>query len=138
MKYPLKGKCQCGQVAYEIGKPFIAQLACHCSECQKLSATSFSISALVDRKDFKLLSGELKVYMRIADSGLTNACYFCPDCGNRIYHENPDKPDIIRLKPGTLEDTSVIQPTIHVWLKSKQGWVEIPKGVETYETQPVL
>ena len=138
MEYPIKGKCQCGNVEYEISEPFITQIVCHCTECQKLSATSFSISALTKRCNFKLLKGELKVYSRIAESGCKNSCYFCPTCGNRIYHENPDKPEIIRLKPGTLEDTSVIQPTIHVWLKHKQSWVEIPEGVDKYETQPIL
>lgn len=138
MQYPLTGKCQCGNIEYQISQPFLKQLACHCTECQKLSATAFSISAIINQESFKLISGELATYTRIADSGLTNNCYFCPKCGNRIYHQNPDKPEIIRLKPGTLEDTSVINPSIHVWLQSKQAWVDIPEGVETYDTQPEL
>ena len=138
MEFPIQGNCQCGNIQYEITQPFLAQLACHCTECQKLSATSFSISALLPREGFKLISGTLSKYSRVADSGLINNAHFCNSCGNRIYHDNPDKPEIIRLKPGTLKNTDIINPTIHVWLKSKQKWVTIPKGVETHQTQPVL
>lgn len=138
MKTPITGKCQCGNIQYEINQPFLKQIVCHCRECQKLSATSFSITAIIPQDAFKLVSGELTSYTRVADSGLTNNCYFCPSCGNRIYHQNPDMPEKIRLKPGTLDDTSIIKPTMHVWLQSKQDWVDIPEGVETYDTQPVL
>lgn len=138
MKRPITGSCQCGNIQYEVAQPFLKQIVCHCSECQKLSATSFSITAILPQEAFKLVTGELRSYSRVADSGSTNNCYFCPDCGNRIYHQNPDMPEKIRLKPGTLDDTSIINPTIHVWLQSKQDWVEIPDGVETYDTQPNL
>lgn len=138
MKPPITGKCQCGNIQYEISLPFLKQIVCHCSECQKLSATSFSISAIIPQDAFKLVKGELASYSRVADSGLNNNCYFCANCGNRIYHQNPDKPEIVRLKPGTLDDTSIINPTMHVWLQSKQDWVVIPEGVETHDTQPVL
>ncbi len=137
MKYPLLGVCQCGNVQYQLTEPFIKQIVCHCSECQKLSATSFSITAILKQEAFQLLSGQLKIYSRKADSGSTVNNYFCPDCGNRIYHQNPDKPELLRIKPGTLLDTSVIDPTIHVWLQSKQQWVVIPDNVEKYQTQPI-
>jgi hypothetical protein len=32
--------------------------------------------------------------------------------------------DIVRLKPGTLDDTSVLQPRVHVWTCREQPWLE--------------
>ena len=138
MIYPIKGNCQCGYIQYEVKKPFILQVACHCYDCQKFSATAFGISAVLERDGFELISGELKVFVRTADSGNKNEAHFCPNCGNRIYHVNLNKQDQIRLKPGTLEDTSTIQPTAHYWVKNKQDWVDIPKGVQVYDTQPKM
>ena len=40
------------------------------------------------------------------------------------------------LKPSTLSDTSIINPTIHVWVCEKQDWYSIPEGVTVFETQP--
>ena len=114
------------------------QIACHCIECQKLSATSFGISALLKKKHFTLESGSLSKFSRVADSGETNDCYFCQSCGNRIYHDNPRKPRVIRFKPGTLDDSDLINPDIHVWTQSKQKWIEIPDSVPQFATQPEL
>ena len=136
--FPVTGTCQCGNVHYRITEPFLFQAVCHCRDCQKLSGTSFSISAFVKASTFELLQGELKSWRRSSDSGGLVDCFFCPTCGNRIYHQDPEKPGLLRLKPGTLDDTSVIAPQAHVWVSRKQAWVDIPEGIDQHDTQPEL
>jgi hypothetical protein len=58
---------------------------------------------------------------------------FCPECGVRIYHALKSVPDLVSLKPGTLDDTSWLRPSIFIWTKSAQGWVTIPEGAKAYE-----
>jgi hypothetical protein len=82
------------------------------------------------------ISGELSEWRRIADSGNTSAAKFCLVCANHIYHYNPNNPQRLMLKPSTLSDTSIINPTIHVWVSEKQDWYSIPEGVMAFETQP--
>lgn len=94
------------------------------------------MTMLLNREDFELVRGELGVFDRPAESGNIARCYFCPSCSNRIYHENPDKPEMIRLKPGTLDDTSMIKPEMHVWTRGAQPWVKLPTDIPCYETQP--
>jgi len=90
---------------------------------------------MVDSKTIEI-DGELNEWRRIADSGNEAAAKFCPICGNHIYHFNPNHPDKIMLKPSTLTDTSIIKPTIHVWVREKQDWYQIPEGVMVFDTQP--
>ncbi|TNE76703.1 MAG: GFA family protein, partial [Gammaproteobacteria bacterium] len=125
VNYPIHGACQCGQVTYELLEAPLNVIACHCRECQKLSTSAFSLTALVEQQAIRFY-GTLKHWERPSDSGNTNCAKFCPECGNRIYHYNPEKPEIIKLKPCTLEDTHIIQPTLHVWVSEKQDWFEIP------------
>ncbi|WP_101758131.1 GFA family protein [Oceanicoccus sp. KOV_DT_Chl] len=134
--YPQSGRCQCDAIQYQVDEPFLFQVQCHCNDCQKYSATAFGISAFIPQTSFHITKGTPKKWSRPADSGGTVDCYFCGECGNRIYHHNPNKPELIKLKPGTLDDVSVIQPQMHVWVRSKQPWVEIPAGVEQHQTQP--
>ncbi len=134
MPYPIAGSCQCGGVRYRLLAPPMKVVACHCRECQKLSTSAFSITALVATGDIEF-EGELAHWERSSDSGNTNAAKFCPTCGNRIYHFNPADPERIKLKPSTLDDTSIIQPTAHIWVSQKQDWYEIPEGVEVHERQ---
>lgn len=135
MTYPIEGACQCGGVKYRLLSAPLMVIACHCKECQKLSTSAFSITAVVaaDAVEFQ---GEMVEWRRTADSGNTNGAKFCPTCGNRIYHFNPDEPEKIKLKPSTLSDTSIIRPTAHVWVSEKQDWYSIPEGVAVYDRQP--
>lgn len=135
MEYPLKGSCQCGGVTYELRQPPLAIAACHCRQCQKLSTSAFSITAMVEASAVEF-SGEMREWSRVADSGNTTTAKFCPTCGNHIYHYSPCHPDKVMLKPSTLADTGMIRPTIHVWVREKQDWYSIPAGVQVFETQP--
>lgn len=136
MKLPANGSCQCGNVNYEITEEPLATYACHCSDCQKLSTSAFSVTMLLNRSGFRLLSGELKNWQRPTASGGVAVCWFCPDCGNRIYHDNPAMPEFIRLKPGTLEDTSVLQPQAHVWTCREQRWLRHFADIPKFDRQP--
>jgi hypothetical protein len=137
IEYPVKGACQCGNVTYELTEPPFLVVACHCKECQKLSTSAYSITAMVKAQSLNV-QGELKHWERGSDSGAINAAKFCPECGNRIYHYNPAEPEKIKLKlkPSNLENTRLIQPTVHLWVSEKQPWVEIPEGVKQFEKQP--
>ena len=85
MTYPIEGSCQCGGVKYRLLKEPMMVIACHCKECQKLSTSAFSITAMVNASDVEF-EGEMAEWSRLADSGNTSAAKFCPTCGNRIYH----------------------------------------------------
>lgn len=135
MTYPIEGSCQCGSVKYKLLKAPILIAACHCRECQKLSTSAFSITAIVT-SDSVVFEGEMQDWNRVAESGNVAGAKFCPTCGNRIYHFNPDEPDKLKLKPTNLSDTSIINPTMHIWISEKQDWYKIPEGVKTFEKQP--
>ncbi|OYD23366.1 GFA family protein [Oceanimonas baumannii] len=135
MNYPLTGACQCGSVRYQLLSEPKMIVACHCKECQKLSTSAFSITALVNTDQIRF-QGEMKEWRRTADSGNINGAMFCPTCGNRIYHFNPDEPDTLKLKPASLTDTRLIKPVAHVWVSEKQDWYQIPEGVAVYDKQP--
>ncbi len=135
ISYPLSGACQCGSVTYQLLAPPQAVIACHCLECQKLSTSAFSLTALVPASDLRF-SGPLQHWSRVADSGNTNAAAFCGTCGNRIYHVNREQPELIKLKPSNLSDTRVIQPTKHVWVSEKQDWFALPDGAEIFPKDP--
>jgi hypothetical protein len=42
---------------------------------------------------------------------------------------------VLALKPGTLDDTSWLEPGYFIWMKSAQGWVSVLHGVKALEEQ---
>jgi hypothetical protein len=95
------------------------------------------MSLTVRLEDFKLLSGEPKFYTRGSDSGRTVKCAFCAECGVRVYHEPERMAGLaVNIKPGTLDDTSWLQPMAHAWIGRRLPWVEIPASCAQFDTQP--
>jgi Glutathione-dependent formaldehyde-activating enzyme len=61
---------------------------------------------------------------------------FCPDCGVRLIHRRDAYGTEASLKAGSLDDTSWLVPAGHIWTRSKQKWVTIPRDSLAYEAQP--
>jgi hypothetical protein len=137
MEFPIEGSCQCGQVTYKLYEAPTKVYACHCTECQKLSTSPFSITAIVPAGAIEF-TGELSEWSRVADSGNRNNAKFCPTCGNRVYHYNPDDPATVKLKlkPVSLADDGIFAPKAHIWVSEKQSWYQIPEGLEVFAKQP--
>jgi hypothetical protein len=132
MEYPIEGSCQCEEVTYKLFKPPQKVIACHCTECQKLSTGPFSVTAIIASKDI-VFQGELKEWSRLSDSENKNNAKFFPTCGNRIYHYNPADSETIKLKlkPINLSDASIFDPSAHIWVSEKQRLVPNSKRHES-------
>ena len=117
------GGCQCGAIRYRLlGEP-TALYACHCRLCQQQSASAFGMSMLVERDAIGFSGAEPRVYLTSGDSGHRKHCAFCGECGTRLYHTGADKSSILSIKAGSLDDTSGLVPTCHLWTRSAQPWV---------------
>ena len=94
------------------------------------------MTLVVRKEDFRLTQGEPKSFTSKSDAGRVKLGAFCPECGTRIYHQPEWRKGMVSVKPGTLDDTSMLQPVIHIWTGSKQPWITIPEGIETHEKNP--
>jgi hypothetical protein len=129
------GGCQCGAVRYElVGEP-LPLVICHCRECQKQTASAFGMTLPVAKADLQV-SGTLKQWRRKADSGREVACWFCPECGTRVYHSSLLGPDYWHLKPGTLDDTSWLEPVAEVWAQTAQPWLHFSDRLLSFSREP--
>jgi hypothetical protein len=134
MKLPQAGGCQCGKVRYEITQPPQLVYACHCRDCQRLTSSAFSMGIVVTESGFHLAGIEPRSLQRLADSGRTSTRWVCPECGSWI--AGPPRDGLVRVRAGTLDDTSWLRPTRHIWTRSKQPWVTFAEGDEIFEAQP--
>ena len=129
------GGCQCGNVRYEIRSETLTAYACHCRECQKQSASAFGLSVPVMEASLSI-TGLTQSWRRPTDSGSHTRCFFCPTCGTRLYHAGENRPGMVTIKGGSLDDAASLDPVAHIWVRSKQDWVVLSEGVPQWETQP--
>jgi len=134
MKLPQTGGCQCGEIRYEITEEPTMVYTCHCTDCQRLTSSAFSLGVVVPEHAFRMTGAEPRSLQRKADSGRVNTRLVCPSCGSWVVGTPRD--GVIRVRAGTLDDTSWLRPTRHIWTRSKQPWVTLPEGDEVFEAQP--
>jgi hypothetical protein len=135
MKTPATGSCQCGAVNYTLNTQPLFTYACHCHTCQKRTGGACSV-ALVVLSDALDVQGELTQWKRTSDKGDTNTRYSCACCGNVIYGIGETSPELAKLQSGTLDDTTAVEPEVHMWTSSKQSWISLAPEVGQFETQP--
>lgn len=133
--FPVEGGCACGAVRYELTAPPIAVYACHCSDCQKITGSAFSMAMPVFRKHLRILRGNPRLWIRTAQSKRRIPQRFCADCGTRLFTEPDGQPPTYTLRPGTLDDTSWLKPVAVFWRRSAQPWIQFD-NILVYDTQP--
>lgn len=116
------GACQCGAVAYRVSGEALTLFACHCTDCQRQSASAFGMALWLRGAELTLLRGSLASWTRDLPSGRQMACRFCPVCGSRLFHQVVGS-EILSIKPGSLDDSTGLQPAGHIWTDSAQPWV---------------
>ena len=131
-----EGGCQCGNIRYEIAGDPLMIYVCHCRECQKQSGSAFGISVIISGSQLSLISGEPNEWVRATDSGNRLGCHFCPTCGSRVWHSNPDNENFVSVKGGSLDAPVDLSTAFHIWTCRKLNGVILPEGATTYEQEP--
>jgi hypothetical protein len=135
MKLPQTGGCQCGAIRYEITQTPQMVYTCHCTDCQRMTSSAFSMGCVLPEGVFRFVRGEPKAVQRLADSGRETIWWICPECGSWVCAARPGA-TVRNVRGGTLDDTSWLRPTVHFWTRSKQPWIALPDGGRNFETQP--
>jgi hypothetical protein len=138
MELPLKGGCVCGAVRYEIVQEPLRVYACHCTDCQRFTGSAFAIGVVVPLEAFHVTGSATRLVPNgVTESGRRKSLSACPGCGIRLFgepREDRRTNSMVRaVLGGTLDDTSWLRPTIHVWTRSAQPWVILPKGSAVFE-----
>jgi hypothetical protein len=132
--FPITGGCQCGKVRYTLKTPPMTFYCCHCTECQKQSSSAFGQSLRVRMEDIEVTGEVARCLLSRPASALL--CDFCSSCGVRLFHRREAYGADISLKAGSLDNTSWLIPSGHIWTGSKQKWVAIADGELAYVGQP--
>jgi len=133
---PLKGRCQCGDIRYEITRPPLMIYNCHCTNCQKISGSAFSTPMAVMEDSLRFTQGTPRQLNWQSDVGSTRFGLFCGNCGNRIAHGQTPTRGILSVRSGTLEDAKWVRPVGDIWTTSAQEWTTFSDDRLQYPKQP--
>jgi hypothetical protein len=121
----IDGSCHCGAITFEAEVDPAKSAMCHCIDCQTISGSAFRTVVATPEADFKLLTGEPKVYIKTAESGNRRIQAFCGDCGTALYATSADGdgPKIYGLRHGAIRQRDQLAPKVQIWTRSAQHWL---------------
>jgi hypothetical protein len=131
----MHGSCLCGQVTYSANAEPAFVGVCHCKNCQRHSGTAFALVVGVPSSAMSL-HGRLSTYRDTGESGRVVLRNFCPECGSAVTTEPAVMSGMTLIKAGTLDDTSWIDPKVHVYCDSAQKWTSIPERCRKFAKMP--
>ena len=119
------GSCHCGALTFEAEIDPDRVRICHCTDCQRLSGTAFRVTAPCPEENFRLLRGEPKVYVKVADSGRRRLQAFCGDCGSPLYATADEAPGnrTFGLRVGVLAQRRELAPKRQFFGRSILPWL---------------
>ena len=91
----------------------------------------------VERDAIEFRGAEPRIYHTRGGSGRPKHCAFCGECGTRLYHAVSGGRDVLSIKAGSLDDSSGLAPTCHIWTRSAQPWTApVRENAVCYEAEP--
>jgi hypothetical protein len=133
----IDGRCHREYIIYAAEIDPEKVVICHGTDCQTLSGSAFRTVALTREDSFKLLSGELKIYVKTGESGTKRQQSFCPECGTPIYSGSVGEgPKVHGIRVGTARQRDDLVPKLQLWCRSSQRWLTDLATVPKVERQP--
>ena len=119
------GQCHCGAIALTAEIEADRVRVCHCTDCQQLSGTAFRVVAPCAERDFQLLRGTPRIYVKVADSGNRRQQAFCGDCGSPLYatSDEPAGGRKLGLRVGVLTQRASLAPKRQYFFRSVLPWL---------------
>ena len=135
----LQGRCLCGQIEYEYAGELGPIAMCHCSQCRRAQGTAFGTNSPIQAAAFRFVSGRDLVREFESTPGKKRA--FCRECGSPLYSRLDSKPELLRLRIGTLTTPVDTRPAYHIYAGSAADWYEFTDELPRYselEDSPLL
>ena len=130
----MQGSCLCGDVVFEVTPPLRDAVACHCTQCRKVSGHYWA-AASVPVEGFRVIRGDGLDWYR---SSTTATRGFCRGCGATLFWK-PDDEDRMSFSPGALEGPTGLKVAEHIFM-GDAGDYYAPEGPppELSPAPPVL
>lgn len=128
----MRGRCLCGDIAWEGAGAGELVHHCHCGMCRKSTGSAFSTVGAFAAAEFRFRRGEAGI-ARYESSPGNHRC-FCPRCGSGV----PGAPfrDHVFVPLGNLEDDPGGRPLAHIFVAHKASWYEITDDLPRFDAYP--
>lgn len=127
------GSCLCGGIQYELLSELGPIDVCYCRMCRKASGGPLATNAPVVAEAFRLVDGA--GLLRAYESSPGEKRHFCGRCGSPIFSQREDRPNVLRIRVGAINEPLNVRPVLSYHTASKCNWWEVPDGLPRSERE---
>lgn len=120
---PAEGGCRCGRVRFRVTAPPLLTMACHCTGCQRMTGSAFSLSAAYPAAAFEVAAGEPVI------GGLHGPevkHYFCPRCMSWMFTRPAEAEWIVNVRATLMDQPQDLSPFVETYTSEKLPWATTP------------
>lgn len=127
------GGCRCNKVRFAVSGSPLLTAACHCTGCQKMSSSAFSLSSGYPSEAFEVVKGEPVI------GGLHGATrhYFCPYCMSWMFTRPEGMDEFVNVRTTMLDAPPAERPFMEVFTSEALPWAKTG-AKHSYETFPPM
>ena len=90
------------------------------------------INLLIEADRVELLEGVPEPVAAPRDDGSNQRIFRCPTCQVAVFSEY-GRPQVRFVRGGTLDQPREVTPDVHIFTKSKVGWVTLPESAPAFD-----
>ncbi len=134
MELPMEGGCRCDRVRIRVTKGPLITMACHCTGCQRMSASAFSLTAMFLADAFEVTRGEPVLGgLRGPDA----QHFFCPSCLTWMFTRPAIAPHVVNVRPTMFDDRGWFAPFVETFTRTKLPWA-VTGAAHAFEEFPPM
>lgn len=116
-KLPWHGACRCGRIELTISEPPIVTMACHCTGCQRMTASAFSLSVLIPSSGFSVKGEPVIGGIHGPDKH-----FHCEHCKSWLFTRPSGMDIFVNVRATMLDDHSWYRPFVETSTAEKLPW----------------
>ena len=130
-----RGRCLCGDVAFELaGQPDFVQ-NCHCSRCRRARSAAHATNAFFKREQLRWIRGDDCVENFALPRAKRFGQAFCRRCGSAVPRVVASTGYVV-VPCGGLDDPPGRLPRGHIFMGSKAEWYEVTDSLPRWDELP--
>ncbi|MEQ9695223.1 GFA family protein [Shimia sp. SDUM112013] len=131
----LTGQCLCGAISFKADGEVPVMANCHCTDCRHATGSAYATLMFMKEGDVEV-TGTTKTFQHQSDAGSTMTKHFCDTCGTPMFTQNSNRPGMLGLRAGNINEQAEFAPKANVYVSSKMDATLLEDGVPAFEKMP--
>jgi len=129
-----EGGCRCGRLRFRVSGDPLFTAACHCTGCQRMTASAFSLSSGFPADRFQVTQGEPVIGGLHGDA----RHYFCDHCKSWLFTRLPEAVgNFVAVRTTMFDDVPTEPPLFESYTSEKLPWA-VTGAAHSFATFPPM